>query len=351
MRLASLLPAVLAVLLLAGAAAFAQEDTAVLDQLIAEAEALKFDSSAERNAIAVAQSRANVARFNLGTALGALGGSQQGIDDYRFGDGALIPISADGVPIEPRSLVDAQGLKIFNALVEAGASPDELLRVITLLNPEDAFSAGEWTESDIAFFKRHLDSGAIKLEQFYALAVLLDHEVTMHDEALEAVLDRELAYASKLAEVEAERERLEEARAAEAKIRDALRLADLELLTHDAASADDAMMLVEDRTGLPVLEFKLHLSARLATEGVIYYCPPSDRKDVIVDGTDRYNARSGLCHAAIHAGAITRAGGFVRVRHFPADSSFELVGSTRHGITSTAFGSEQPTFSFVPVLQ
>ena len=349
MRFARLLLAVLAALVLACTATFAQDDTAFLDQLIAEAEALKFDPSAERSAIAVAQSRANVARFNLGTALAALGGTQQGIDDYRFGDGALILISENDVPIEPRKLVDAQGIKIFNALVEAGASPDELSRVITLLNPEDAFSAGEWTQNDIAFFKRYLDSGTIKLDQFYALAVLLDHEITMHSEALEAVLDREIAYANKLAEVEAERERLQEAEAAAAKAKQAL--VDLEILTGDAATPEDAIILVRDRTGLPVERFRWHWSGLRAIENTVYYCPPFNGINYEVDGTDRYSVRSGLCRAAIHAGMITEAGGFVRVRLFPADSSFKLVGSTRNGITSGTFGSKYPTFSFVPVLQ
>jgi hypothetical protein len=267
MHFARLLPAVFAILFLACATAFAQDDTAVLDRLVAEAEALKFDSPAERAAIASAQARASVARFNLGTGLAALGGTQQGIDNCRYGECALIPESENDIPIEPRSLVDAQGHKIFNALVEAGASPDELLRVITLLNPEDAFAAGEWTESDIAFFKRHLDSGAIKLEQFYALAVLLDHEVTTHDEALNKVLDRELAYQAKLGEVEAERQRLAARIAAERERRSVELLAERERVAAEMQAERErrAAEGIDEDEPLPLLEWDL-VTAEVALE-------------------------------------------------------------------------------------
>lgn len=336
-----LVAAAFAILILAGAPALAQDEPSPLDRLIARADGLKGDFPALRSEISSRQARANVARFNLGTGLTGLGGTQQGIDEYRTGEGALIPLTVEDQPVDPRELVDKQGLKIFYAMAGAGASPDDLLRVGTLLDPKAAFTAGEWTHSDVAMFKRFLDNGTIKLEDFYALAVLLDHEVTMHSEALDALLDREIAYAATLEEIEAERERLRD-------------VAELKEMVQDAASTPEAAMVVEDQTGLIVEEIDWWRTALSADAGRIYLCPPRGDWDSVisVDGTDRYYLPSQICHAALHFGAIGVEGGFVRLRLYPEDEGFKAVASTRNGISSTDYGWQHlGTFSFVAVLQ
>jgi hypothetical protein len=84
-------------------------------------------------------------------------------------------------------------------------------------------------------------------------------------------------------------------------------------------------------------------------EDRVYHCPCYNGWSVIdIDGTDRYSVASQVCHAAVHAGVITWSGGYLRARLFPADDSFQLVGSVRNGITSGAYGSNRPSFSPIP---
>jgi hypothetical protein len=61
-------------------------------------------------------------------------------------------------------------------------------------------------------------------------------------------------------------------------------------------------------------------------------------------GTDRYTADSGLCTAALHAGALGQGGGEVTVTAGPACKQF--LASERNGIASSAFGAYGPTIGF-----
>ena len=57
--------------------------------------------------------------------------------------------------------------------------------------------------------------------------------------------------------------------------------------------------------------------------------------DANVWGTDVYTDDSELCHAALHAGVITQAGGVVRVTRAPGRSSY--APSTRNGVSSSQY--------------
>jgi hypothetical protein len=62
-------------------------------------------------------------------------------------------------------------------------------------------------------------------------------------------------------------------------------------------------------------------------------CPPKGNTDTYVWGTDVYSGSSGICAAAVHAGAITLdAGGRVTVTLLPGQDAF--VGSVRNGIST-----------------
>lgn len=61
-------------------------------------------------------------------------------------------------------------------------------------------------------------------------------------------------------------------------------------------------------------------------------------------GTDIYTTDSNLCAAAVHAGAITSAGGPIVAQR--ADGCARYEGSTRHGVTSRKWGKYQQSFFF-----
>ncbi|HYO72188.1 MAG TPA: LCCL domain-containing protein [Archangium sp.] len=64
-------------------------------------------------------------------------------------------------------------------------------------------------------------------------------------------------------------------------------------------------------------------------------------------GTDAYTSDSSVCGAAVHAGRITTAGGTVTVTVTAYDNGRNnYVGSTRNGITSTAWGAYGRSFYF-----
>jgi hypothetical protein len=63
----------------------------------------------------------------------------------------------------------------------------------------------------------------------------------------------------------------------------------------------------------------------------------------MVNGTSVYTDDSSMCHAALHAGAITRQGGTIIAR--PQGGRSEFRASTRNGITSQRFGSWPYSFS------
>lgn len=75
-----------------------------------------------------------------------------------------------------------------------------------------------------------------------------------------------------------------------------------------------------------------------------FTCPPAGTK-YGVWGTDIYTDDSSVCTAAVHAGLITLAnGGSVTIQIVGAQSGF--TGSTRNGITSSAYGAWGGAFRF-----
>ncbi|MBC7735774.1 MAG: hypothetical protein H7245_00770 [Candidatus Saccharibacteria bacterium] len=62
-------------------------------------------------------------------------------------------------------------------------------------------------------------------------------------------------------------------------------------------------------------------------------------------GTDTYTDDSAIGVAALHAGRITRDGGHVAVEIRPAQQSYQ--GTTRNGVTSTAYGPWHGSYVFI----
>ena len=78
---------------------------------------------------------------------------------------------------------------------------------------------------------------------------------------------------------------------------------------------------------------------------VAYKCPPNGTLGTIY-GTGVYTDDSKVCSAAVHAGLITLAtGGTVTIKILPGRPSY--LASTRHGVTSNAYGSWSASYSFV----
>ncbi len=78
---------------------------------------------------------------------------------------------------------------------------------------------------------------------------------------------------------------------------------------------------------------------------VAYKCPPNGTLGTIY-GTGVYTDDSKVCTAAVHAGLITVAsGGTVMIKILPGRPAY--LASTRHGVTSSAYGSWSASFSFV----
>jgi hypothetical protein len=71
-------------------------------------------------------------------------------------------------------------------------------------------------------------------------------------------------------------------------------------------------------------------------------CPPGCTTGGLW-GTDIYTADSGLCHAAIHAGAMSPDGGVVVVRIEPGQPAYR--GSPRNGVTSWDYGAYGRSFT------
>ncbi len=79
---------------------------------------------------------------------------------------------------------------------------------------------------------------------------------------------------------------------------------------------------------------------------VIGVCPAGSTSDFsTVWGTDTYTDDSSLCTAAVHAGAITLAGGSIRVEAVDGLEAYE--GSLRNGVESLDYGSWGRSFVFV----
>jgi hypothetical protein len=80
-------------------------------------------------------------------------------------------------------------------------------------------------------------------------------------------------------------------------------------------------------------------------EGVIVCnCSAAQTLEGAVWGTDVYTDDSSICLAAVHAGAIGRSGGRVRVLATRGRASYP--GSTRNGVASQAYGRWPNAFSF-----
>jgi hypothetical protein len=62
-------------------------------------------------------------------------------------------------------------------------------------------------------------------------------------------------------------------------------------------------------------------------------------------GTDTYTSDSGICVAAVHAGAITRTGGTVTIQPVPPPPNFS--GSERNGVVSREWGAYDGAFTVV----
>jgi hypothetical protein len=61
-------------------------------------------------------------------------------------------------------------------------------------------------------------------------------------------------------------------------------------------------------------------------------------------GTDLYTDDSALCRAAVHAGAITAAGGTVSVLRTEGRPLY--VGTTRNGVESNDYGAQRASIRF-----
>jgi hypothetical protein len=78
---------------------------------------------------------------------------------------------------------------------------------------------------------------------------------------------------------------------------------------------------------------------------VAYKCPAHGTLGTVY-GTGVYTDDSKVCSAAVHAGLITPdSGGTVTIKILPGRSSY--TASTRHGVTSNAYGSWSGSYSFV----
>ena len=71
----------------------------------------------------------------------------------------------------------------------------------------------------------------------------------------------------------------------------------------------------------------------------VYVCPPNPSKTGVgtVWGTDTYSDDSSVCAAAVHAGAITFAGGSATVEIRGGLDSY--AGSTRNSVTTQNWGA------------
>ena len=117
------------------------------------------------------------------------------------------------------------------------------------------------------------------------------------------------------------------------------------------AAYADALTPVQ-REYAPRVKWKTKFTAtglanrKLVGQRFVFKCPaaPSNLRGRRVYGTDRYAFNSLICLAAVHAGKLTSAGGFVTVQMM--EPAGKLVGSIRNGIESKsgAAGNRQIIF-------
>lgn len=71
-------------------------------------------------------------------------------------------------------------------------------------------------------------------------------------------------------------------------------------------------------------------------------CPPAQKTDAFIWGTDTYITDSAICVAAVHGGVITLEGGAVVVTRTPGLDSY--TASMRHGMSSIAWSAWPDAF-------
>lgn len=77
-----------------------------------------------------------------------------------------------------------------------------------------------------------------------------------------------------------------------------------------------------------------------------FVCPAGGTLGKSVYGTGSYTVDSGICVAAVHAGLISPGtGGVVKIRITPGLSAY--VGTLRHGVKTSSWGSYHTSFVFV----
>ena len=76
----------------------------------------------------------------------------------------------------------------------------------------------------------------------------------------------------------------------------------------------------------------------------VYVCPPNPSKTGVgtVWGTDTYSDDSSVCEAAVHAGAISFAGGSATIEMRGGLESYS--GSARNGVTTQDWGAWSGSF-------
>lgn len=363
------LPLFLLLFVTLGTAALAQTPTSPkLEELRAEAEALR------QRAADIGGSTGFIGSLNvlhgkifereeqdkrLDQAIAAAGGTVAELEAYRETEEARrIHTHADGLDNMHQEVWETviEGILVESSFLTAAAVGGALT---VLADVGTNVTKKIWKESDLAAFRQLIADEKLKMSHLYALKIATEVDRTRTAAKIREVEALRDQYRRTMDEIGAERQRLAaiDAEAAKAKaeeeriaqLRDAIGNASL---LRDPDRLGDTIVAVELATGLPVIEWPWHWSAGKTNEAEVYYCKPwRGIESAGVDGTDRYNHSSTLCHSGVHAGMITLDGGFLRVRKFPADPNFRLVPSSRNGVTSGGFGSKSPTFSFVPVLQ
>ena len=81
------------------------------------------------------------------------------------------------------------------------------------------------------------------------------------------------------------------------------------------------------------------------TDGMEVECEcPASPTGGSVYGTDMYTTDSNICRAALHAGAITAAGGKIKVKKAPGCPKY--TGTSANGVTTTAWNSYPESYYF-----
>ncbi|MGP1353699.1 MAG: LCCL domain-containing protein [Parasphingopyxis sp.] len=84
---------------------------------------------------------------------------------------------------------------------------------------------------------------------------------------------------------------------------------------------------------------------RGTSETLACHCPAEDTNGGGIWGSVIYTDDSRICRAAVHAGAITRNGGMVRLEMLPGRDRYR--GSERQGLVSQSFGEWPASYRFL----